>query len=387
VIRLPGIIPIQIDPLFWILAFGLGWYYTGQISLTLIWGLVILFSILFHEFGHALTALAFGQQSTISLIVLGGVTRRQGPALSKWKEFLIILNGPLAGLLLALISWLLIPFVPIKEHHFFGYALLVSLYVNFFWTIVNLLPVQPLDGGHLLLILMQGIFGHRGYKVTYFLSIIFAVLLAIFAFTFQQLFIGALFLIFAFESYRSWKDSLYLTKEDQLESFQSEWKSAEEAFKRGDLFHAKEMLREILNKSKHQGVIFLKASELLALILNQEGKENEAYDLLKPIEKSLDLDGLLLLHEITFKSGHLKEAIELGNKIHKDYANSETAYLNALAHAELHEERPSIGWLKTAIDEGLKSPLHAMEDVRFDPIRSTKGFLDLLQSVKKDAHS
>jgi len=93
-------IPVTISPFFWLLAAFIGFMGTGNIQGTLIWMVVIIASVLVHEFGHALTALFFGQKVRVQLVAFGGMTERQGPKLKLWQEFLITLNGPLAGLMM-----------------------------------------------------------------------------------------------------------------------------------------------------------------------------------------------------------------------------------------------------------------------------------------------
>jgi stage IV sporulation protein FB len=201
-ITIPGLIPIRIHPFFWILAMLIGWINTFNFVLTGLWVLVILGSVLIHEFGHALTALAFGQRAHIDLVALGGVTKRHGSKLKLWQEFIVVLNGPLAGFALGLLSYLVYKIVPNHSPDVFIYFLEIMIFVNLFWTVINLLPVQPLDGGHLLNILLEGIFGLKGLKISLFLSMMIAAAIAILFFAIQQPLVGALFLMFGFESYR-----------------------------------------------------------------------------------------------------------------------------------------------------------------------------------------
>ena len=128
-----------------------------------IWTLVIVVSVLVHEFGHALTAIAFGQKAHIDLVAFGGLTHRHGPHLKLSQEFLIVLNGPLAGFALAIACYFLAGMI--GERSPVLYAIFEIGYIaNIFWTVLNLLPIQPLDGGHLLRIVFEGMFGLRGVK-------------------------------------------------------------------------------------------------------------------------------------------------------------------------------------------------------------------------------
>ena len=85
-------IPVTISPLFWVVAAMIGFLNTNHIIGTLIWIPIIFISILFHEYGHALTSLFFGQHPKIALVAFGGVTYPQGPRLHLWKEFFVVLN-------------------------------------------------------------------------------------------------------------------------------------------------------------------------------------------------------------------------------------------------------------------------------------------------------
>jgi len=131
---------------------------------TLIWMGIIFFSVLFHEFGHALTAMLFGKKPRIELIALGGLTVHDGQHLAPWKQFIIVLNGPLFGLLLALFAWLAM------KASFLSTGIPAQILrdvtiVNVFWTVVNLLPILPLDGGQMLRIILEAFSALRDFNI------------------------------------------------------------------------------------------------------------------------------------------------------------------------------------------------------------------------------
>ena len=73
-----GSIPIAIHPYFWIFSALVGWLYGQNFWGMLIWIGIIFVSVLVHEFGHALMAVAFKQKAKIQLAAFGGLTSYDG---------------------------------------------------------------------------------------------------------------------------------------------------------------------------------------------------------------------------------------------------------------------------------------------------------------------
>ena len=178
-------VPTIISPWFWAGAVFFGWSWLsvepGGPANLLTWVLCMLFSLLLHEFGHALTMRAFGHQPIVVLYHLGGFARsdRRDTA---GHSFLISAAGPAIQLLFFAIlfvvamslagpgawntlrtlpreGWPTFYTLPVNLLTFFGeisygrpaFAALFSLLsINFLWPLLNLLPVWPLDGGQML---------------------------------------------------------------------------------------------------------------------------------------------------------------------------------------------------------------------------------------------
>jgi len=92
-----GPIPVRVEPSFWFvsLLFGL----SGGFDVSaLTWVAVVFVSILVHELGHALAALAQGASASIFLYSFGGLTvpAREKP-LSRLGDIAMSLAGPFAG--------------------------------------------------------------------------------------------------------------------------------------------------------------------------------------------------------------------------------------------------------------------------------------------------
>jgi Zn-dependent protease len=377
-ISIPGRIPIRIHFFFWIVAALIGWLNSRTILGTSLWMLVIVASILVHEFGHALSAISFGQKARIDLIGFGGVTVRSGPKLALWKEFLVVLGGPGAGFLLFGLSYYLLGFVHPSSHSvsIASYVLSIFTWVNLFWTLINLLPIQPLDGGRLVAIVLEAMFGVRGIKIALFFSILFAGCFAVFLFVTSQMLAGAIFLMFLFEGYRDWRSTMSLTEHDQNEGLQLKLKEAESQIKEGQHASAIETLNQV-RSSAGEGMIRVTATQYLAELLSLQGDFKKAYDMLVPIESKLSPEFLFIYQQLAYKAGDLKRAIEVGTRSYQEFHSYETAILNAKCHALLGEVKPAIGWLQCAFNDGFPNLHTVLEAREFDYIRNDSHFQDL----------
>ena len=364
---------IRIKPMFWLFAALIGYFSSGTLVGTLVWIAVVLVSVLVHEFGHALTALAYKQKAHIQLVFFGGSTRREGPPISLPKEFLLTLNGPLFGLALFLLSYgALFYFQP---EGVLGYALLVSSWVNAFWSIINLLPILPMDGGHLMRIILEGIFGAKGTSYAMFASLIIGGGLAIAGFAMGYFLVGAIFGLFAFESFRSWKVMRDINEADQDEDLKTLY---QQASRMGDLDESLAIFEEIRSRAG-KGLLFAAATEGAAQILAQKGDTRTAYDYLKSLGKRLSPPLLPLIHELAYENEDFEYATHIGKEVYQVDPTYEVAYINALSHAALGQAKPAIGWIKCAIRDGLPRLKERLQSAEFDRIRNDPAFEKLTQ--------
>lgn len=183
--RLFGV-PTRTHPLFWLMAALIGHSFAGDDLLRIaIAAVCIFFSILVHEFGHALSGRYFGDKgNSVVLYMMGGlcISGWRGVP-SRWPRIAMIFWGPLAGLLLAGITFGMSYSI---EQHWIPlrlvealFALEVLIYINVFWSLFNLLPVYPLDGGQILResLMWKRPFG--GEALAFLISMISGILVAI----------------------------------------------------------------------------------------------------------------------------------------------------------------------------------------------------------------
>lgn len=122
----------------------------GGLPVILAFIIALTFSVLVHEFGHALVARRFKLNPQVMLHGWGGLCMHDR-ARSDRDDALIIAAGPAAGLALAGLVAIAEALLPLEvQANPFVTALLYFMWlINFWWSLLNLLPLYPLDGGQL----------------------------------------------------------------------------------------------------------------------------------------------------------------------------------------------------------------------------------------------
>lgn len=375
---IPGRIPIVIHPAFWIFAALIG--YVNSLSLigTLVWVVVIFISVLFHEFGHALTAFCFKQRPRIELVALGGLTYHEGKKISFGKQFLIVFNGPFFGFILFGIAIFLLQYPALQQGNI-GLILQLLKGVNLFWTACNLLPVFPLDGGQLLRIILEAIWGIKGIKYSLITSIVIALVCSLLFFLMQAFFIGSLLFLLAFQSYDTYRKSRAMSTSDRSQQLHG---LLEQIEKTTDKKAAMDLCEKVRAQAK-KGLIFNQATEYLAFLYFEQGLYKQIYDLLFFIYKEVSNEALCLLHKAAFDQKDFPLVIQIGAQCFQSNPHPDIAVRNACAHAALNEPIAAVGWLKTAIDEGLVNVESMLAKSVFDPIRQDPLFQELLRVLAK----
>ncbi|GGH85835.1 stage IV sporulation protein FB [Pullulanibacillus pueri] len=194
----------HIHPVFWIV-FGTG-ILTGQF-----WDVItVFFIVIVHEMGHALAALKFGWRLTsVELLPFGGVAKVDEHGTRSFKEELIVtLAGPFQHLWLPLVSHLLLmtPYWNEANHAMF-------IERNEMILIFNLLPIWPLDGGKIIMLIFSKRFPYRlAYRYSLLCSLLFLVVLSVWI-VFLQAFLLNFFIIAGFLTFtiiNEWRHQRYV---------------------------------------------------------------------------------------------------------------------------------------------------------------------------------
>jgi Zn-dependent protease len=142
-----------------------------SLTLGLLVTAVLLVSVLIHEFFHVFGARWTGGSADEILVWPGGGLAFPRPASNLYSEIMTTAAGPLANMLLCLVTFPLVyyyaaggafvagTFNPIYipergEVEILEYVVLLTFALNWTLLLLNLLPVYPLDGGQILLALL-----------------------------------------------------------------------------------------------------------------------------------------------------------------------------------------------------------------------------------------
>ena len=381
-LRIPSKIPVVIHPTFFLIAALIGYLNSRTIVGTLVWIVIILVSVLFHEFGHALTAKLFGLEPRIELVAMGGLTYHEGGKLPYWKQFLIVFNGPLFGFLLFIFASLLL-MVPSIATSMIGGALHTFRFVNLFWTILNLLPVLPLDGGQLLRIILERIFGVKGFRYALGASMAIAASMSLISFLFHAFLIGAIFFLFAFSAFDAFRKSKHISEPDRSEDLKKKLEEAEKALEEGQKSKAEGLLVQVLVQAK-RGMLHTLATQYLGMLKYEQGSHKDAYTLLRSIRTDLSVQALCILHRLAFEEKDYSLVTDLAGTCYQVSPSPESALRNAYASARLSEVKATVGWLHTAFQEGVDNLSEILEEDVFDSIRNDPLFQDFMKSLKKN---
>jgi Zn-dependent protease len=195
-----GRIPVVVDPTFWLISVLFA--YTRSWELIVSWVVVCFVSILIHELGHAVAALSLGSKgAAIRLYAMGGLTYSDRQ-LSRWRDVLVSFAGPGAGFLFGGLMYGVHQIWP-PANAFANVVYRDLLFVNIVWGIVNLLPVPPLDGGHIL----QGVLGPSRRRIALMVGVIAACGVVAFAVSIRFLYPALLFGVLGYRCFREFQQT------------------------------------------------------------------------------------------------------------------------------------------------------------------------------------
>jgi Zn-dependent protease len=277
-VRIAGF-PVRIELTFFLTAAILGQGRPDRFLLT--WIAVVFVSVLLHELGHAAAFRVFGDSPRITLHAFGGVTRAT-KALPLGQDLVATVAGSLTGLvLLGLPALALRSSLYRSDVDFLTWYIVLSdlAWANIGWSVLNLLPVLPLDGGLVARRILTHVLGPRGGTAALIVSTLVAGAGATIAFTAGELYLGFFALFFLA------RDSahVYRGRDDRRRERIQEARALGAA---GDRRRAEEVLREIAASARTIDVKGMATREL-AWLLIEDGHRSEA----RSVMAGLPLEG------------------------------------------------------------------------------------------------
>ena len=201
-------IPVRVEPWFWItMAFiggGLHAANSTDILLVLVFVFAGFLSIMIHELGHALTIRKYGLPAAITLQAFGGYASFPAGKLDRKQSFFVTAAGPVLQFVFGVLLIVLAPSISIPEGSLFLPFLRDLIWVSIAWSILNCLPVYPMDGGQM----MAAILGPKKQHNVHLISSIVAVIIGIAGYLYLGTILLPIFMaLFAWQNWQSYQAS------------------------------------------------------------------------------------------------------------------------------------------------------------------------------------
>jgi Zn-dependent protease len=250
-IRVAGV-PVRFEPAFFVIILLLGLPQSPEFVVS--WVAIATVSILVHEMGHAMAFRAYGLDSRVVLHGFGGLTTAEG-VLGPGARVVTSLAGPLSALLLIGVPAWLLEQSGAAPTGAGATVLSQVVWINVGWSLLNLLPVLPLDGGQVFLAICDATTKGRGRRAAEVLSVAVAAVLGVWAY--REGFVFAAVLAFGLAAVNL--GQLRKVRQDEL---LDQLDTAHRALLDGDLAAADEVLARVAG-ARSNGPVRVWCDELL----------------------------------------------------------------------------------------------------------------------------
>lgn len=175
-----------------------------DILLVLVFVFAGFLSIMIHELGHALAIRKYGLPAAITLRAFGGYASFPADKLDRKQSFVVTAAGPALQFVFGVLLIVLAPSISIPEGSLFLPFLRDLIWVSIAWSILNCLPVYPMDGGQM----MAAILGPKKQHNVHLISFIVAVIIGIAGYLYLGTILLPIFMaLFAWQNWQSYQAS------------------------------------------------------------------------------------------------------------------------------------------------------------------------------------
>lgn len=341
-------------------------------------------SVLGHELGHAVAVLALGKGATITLHAFGGQTEPRGSLEGKalWKQLAVVASGPLAGLLISAASFgafVVGAGVGAPVGWLLAFRFLAE--TNLLWSLVNLLPIMPMDGGRMLALVAMRRFGVKGLRFTYGLAVAFAGAGLVHALVTHSQYNALIFALLGSSSLSAFRELGGRSTADEDPALQEEFSLAQRSLGEGK---ADEAIRRFIRVRRlaRGGRLHGSSTECLALLFLAEGRDVAAYRLLGSLPEDRLMDqSRRALQSLACRFKDYEKGLRIGRALFPQSLDAGVAFWNAYASAGLANDADALQWLRTAARRGFRDPA-ALASAEFDALRGREEFPELERSLR-----
>jgi len=185
---------------------GGGLHAANSIDILLVFVFVFagFLSILVHELGHAVMIRKYGLPTAITLQAFGGYASYPAGRLNRKQSFIVTAAGPAVQFALGVLLIILARNLSIPEGSLFFPFLRDLIWVSIAWSILNCLPVYPMDGGQM----MAAVLGPKKQHYVHLISAIVAVAVGIAGYLFFGTILLPIFMaLFAWQNWQAYQAS------------------------------------------------------------------------------------------------------------------------------------------------------------------------------------
>lgn len=159
-------------------------------------------SILVHELGHALMIRKYRLPTAITLQAFGGYATFPAGQLNRMQSFLVTFAGPAVQFLLGVSLIFVYQGITIPAGSLFDPFMKSLIGVSLIWSILNCVPVYPLDGGQML----ASVLGPQRQKHVHLTGAIVAVILGISGYLYYGILLFPIFMgLFGWQNWKAYQ--------------------------------------------------------------------------------------------------------------------------------------------------------------------------------------
>jgi Zn-dependent protease len=344
--------PVELKPSFFLISILLGYGSSTSVPAIAAWTAMVGVAVLIHELGHAFAYRRYGHGARIELYSMGGLTYSTGgPQLRPLQSALVSFAGPAAGFALAALVIGADAALDLRSQSPQHAAMVARMiWVTAGWSVLNLLPLLPLDGGSIFLsILRTRLPNERAVDIASVVSILVAAGGGYYAYTSGMTWSLMLALWFGISNVQT---LMHRRREVNEGGHRETLVRAIDALKSGDNAAAAAAAAEV-RKAIPSGDLHVQARVVGAVAALRAKDPARAWDEIAPVPgRAVDQDLLQAIEAALFEAKDYARSEAASAKRYELFNSPDGAYNAACAAARAGRADAAADWLGHALDAG-----------------------------------